>query len=352
MTGLKLGTRFTLALLIVFIVGIVVSWLVLWGLLERRAEATITERSLVLMEAMNAVRHYTSTQINPLLSSDLAFSPDFIPETVPAYSAREVFEQFRADPRYRDFLYKEATLNPTNPRDLADDFEADLVAQLRADPTQAEISGFRTLNGVTVFYNARPLVVSDPSCLACHGVAADAPPSLLATYGPDGGFGWEVGEVIAAQMVYVPADDVFNSAHLSFTAAMGVLVVMFAVVILLINLLLRRDVLNPITQMAAVAEKLGTDHLTTADIERIAPIAGRGDELGQSASVFRDMLQNVVERERQLKREVRQLQIEVNHARKQQQVDEIVGSDFFQHLQSRASEMRERRDRRRRDDPS
>ena len=44
-------------------------------------------------------------------------------------SAREVLEYFRRDEDSRDFLYKEATLNPTNPRDKADAFEEKLVAE-------------------------------------------------------------------------------------------------------------------------------------------------------------------------------------------------------------------------------
>jgi hypothetical protein len=39
----------------------------------------------------------------------------FLPQTVPAYAATETLAQLRK--KYPNYDYKEATLNPTNPRD-------------------------------------------------------------------------------------------------------------------------------------------------------------------------------------------------------------------------------------------
>ena len=82
-----------------------------------------------MMEAALASRNYTNTQIKPLLETQLKYV--FLPQTVPAYAATEQFNDLRKT--HQDYAYKEATLNPTNPRDRASDWEADVVQIFRAD---------------------------------------------------------------------------------------------------------------------------------------------------------------------------------------------------------------------------
>lgn len=48
------------------------------------------------------------------------------------------------------------------------------------------------------------MVVNDQRCLDCHTTPEMAPPKQLEQYGRDTGFGWKMGEIIAAQVVYVP----------------------------------------------------------------------------------------------------------------------------------------------------
>ena len=70
-----------------------------------------------------SVRNYRSTQVKLEMADRLSTEAYFIPETVPAYSAREVFAGLSKQPE------KEATLNPTNPRAQADQFETEITQQ-------------------------------------------------------------------------------------------------------------------------------------------------------------------------------------------------------------------------------
>ena len=72
------------------------------------------------------MRAYTSGHVNPILTRMQETSDSFIPAQVPAFSAMTVFSNFPAQPDYEGFVYKEATVNPSNPSNLADDFEAAL----------------------------------------------------------------------------------------------------------------------------------------------------------------------------------------------------------------------------------
>ena len=347
LANLSISKKFTLLLSLVFLGGVVISGFALWQILQNQAQGKITDKGLLLIQTMNSVRDYTSNRINPLLADDLEAQPTFIAESVPAFSAREVFERFRQDREYQEFLYKEATLNPTNPRDKADSFEMELLERMRRDSNLREESGFRTLSGRPVYFIARPLAVTSPSCLECHDTPETAPENLVATYGPEGGFGWKLNEVVSAQMIYVPAQEVFNTALRSFLLVTGIFVGMLAVVILLLNFLLRRYVIQPVSVMGRLAQKISTDEMVATDLEseELNNIAGQSDELGQLAQVFKRMAGEVYTRTQALKQQVEQLHIEINEIRRQEQVAEVTETDFFRDLQNKATTLRKRRQR-------
>ncbi|MEO0949634.1 MAG: DUF3365 domain-containing protein, partial [Cyanobacteria bacterium J06641_5] len=139
---LKLGPQFAFLIALIFLASIVLGSLRLTYAMQQKAEMEVADRAELLIQTANAVRKYTSKRISPHLSERL--EEEFISETVPAFSAREVFEYFRQQPKYESFVYKEATLNPSNPRDLADDFEGDLVEQFRQQPSLMELKGYRS----------------------------------------------------------------------------------------------------------------------------------------------------------------------------------------------------------------
>ncbi|OWY68696.1 histidine kinase [cyanobacterium TDX16] len=281
--NLKLTAKFSLMLVVVFIGGIIISGAALSKVLEQRAEREVSSQAAILIKAMNAVRAYTSERVNPLLAPKLETEPVFIPETVPAYSATEVFENLRKNEEYRNFFYKEATLNPTNLRDKADAFEAKIVERFRNESNTKEISGFRNLPGGEVFYIARPLAISKESCLRCHSTPEAAPKSQIATYGSEWGFGWKLNEIVAAQIISVPSSEIFESSRRSLSLVMGILFGIFTIVVLWLNFFLKRSVIQPIKKMSRTAERVSTGEMS-ADFEQ-----NSNDEIGILAASFNRM---------------------------------------------------------------
>ena len=281
--SVKLGTRFNLLLLLVFICSVSLSGLVLSKMLQQKAQDEVTSKALTLMQTMTAVRTYTNSHVNPLLAPRLETESVFIPETVPAYAATEVFENLRKNEGYKNFFYKEATLNPTNLRDKADTFETTVVERFRQEPGVKEISDFRTFSSGRVFYIARPLAITKESCLRCHSIPEAAPKSQLATYGTQNGFGWKLNEVVAAQIISIPAEEVFASAKQSLSLAMGILIIAFAIVILIINFLLKQTVIVPIKKIAHLAREVSTGKITD-DFEQTS-----NDEIGELGASFNRM---------------------------------------------------------------
>ncbi len=281
--NLKIGTKFNLLLMLVFTISILVSGIALSSLLQERAQAEITSQAEILIQTMSSVRDYTQGHINPLLTPRLDTEATFIAETVPAFSANEVFEKFRKNSEYKNFLYKEATLNPTNLRDKADEFEAQLVERFRKNSTLKEIADFRTLPEGQVFYIARPLAVKQQSCLRCHSTPEAAPKSQLTTYGRENGFNWQLHDIVAAQIISVPSGDVFANAQRTWTAVMGLLLAIFAIVILLINFLIKKTVIQRIRNIEKTAQKVSTGDMN-ADFEEKSR-----DEIGGLATAFNRM---------------------------------------------------------------
>jgi HAMP domain-containing protein len=278
--NLKLESKFNTFLLIIFVIGTILTSSLLFQVLEQNAESEIADRAQLIVQTMNSVRDYTSNNIQPLLNDRLETEAAFIPETVPAFSATEVFQKLRKNEAYRSFFYKEATLNPTNLRDKVDSFETTLVEKFRNDAAVKELSGFRDLPSGKVFYIARPLTIKKDSCLRCHSTPDQAPKSQIATYGAENGFGWKLNETVAAQVISVPAEQILDHAKDALKVVMAVLLAVFGAILLSINYLLRRTVIQPIKNMVKTAEAVSLGDMD-AEFQHQSQ-----DEVGLLAAAF------------------------------------------------------------------
>ena len=280
---MKIGTKVNIILTIVFIGGILISGIALASVLHQKAENEVTSKALDMMQFANSIRQYTNERVQPLLLPKIETQEQFIPESIPSFSLREVFEILRKNPEYANVIYKDATLNPVNLRDKADKFEADIVQRFRQEAGLKDLSGFRTISEEKMFYTARPFKIENQSCLRCHTTPELAPKSQLVTYGRENGFGWKLNDIVATQIVYVPVEEVFKSFNQSFVAILGVLGIIFTAIIIAINLLLKKTVLRRIKRIATVAEQVSVGDMD-ADFGKQSK-----DEIGALAEAFNRM---------------------------------------------------------------
>ncbi|MFT3789155.1 MAG: DUF3365 domain-containing protein [Tepidisphaeraceae bacterium] len=204
------------------------------------AERETVARAEMLLSTMNSVRKYTADNVRPALEKAAGDTKEFVRESVPGFSARSVFENFRADPRYATFSYKEASLNPTNAKNLADDFETPILNRYRSGTITGDLQGVKDTPGGKVFYIARPMQIKSQACLDCHTTPDTAPPRQVELYGRDGGYGWKMHEIIAAQMVYVPVSDAFRADPTRTYWVIGSLVGLFVLATSGLAIVLRR----------------------------------------------------------------------------------------------------------------
>jgi methyl-accepting chemotaxis protein len=276
--GLRL--KFNLVLLAVFALGFVVSGVMSWNLLHRNARDEVVRNAELLMEAALAVRGYTVAQVKPHLDEKL--EQVFLPQTVPAYAATETLNQVRK--KYPDYSYKEATLNPTNPRDRAVEWETDVVNAFRNRADLKELNGERSTPTGPALYVARPIQISNPACLACHSVPDAAPASMLKLYGRNNGFGWKHNEIIGAQVVSVPMALPIENANRAFYTFMLSLAAVFIAVFVALNVMLSWIIIRPIASMSAAADKVSIGDFTIPEFSEHGK-----DEVSVLASSFNRM---------------------------------------------------------------
>lgn len=293
--NLKLGIKLNILLAIILIFLTIASGLILSRVLQNYAQQVVADRASVLIETMNSIRNYTSTQINPELSSRLETEEIFLPQTVPAYSAREVFEHLRSNEQFSEFFYKEATLNPTNVRDKADKFETEIVNSFRDDGEEQK-QGFRSIPGGEIFYIARPLKVTKESCLRCHSDPKIAPASLILSYGSDNGFGWKLNEIVGAQIISVPSSQVINAAQKLRYLVMSKIVIFLLLASILLNLFLKITITEPLKKMSYSSKQLSMGDLNMEFEQKtndeIGILAASLNRLKVSLKMAMDMLEN------------------------------------------------------------
>lgn len=285
MMKLSLAVKFNIVFLAVFIVGFAASSLFTYRLLQKSAREESLDNARMLMGAASAASVYTSGQIVPLLENRLKF--EFLPQSIPSFASTEHLRELLKS--YPDYSYKEATLNPTNPRDKATDWEANIVNQLRGKPDLKEMVGERTDGDGPSLFVAQPIQITDPACLACHTTPEMAPKTVVDRYGPLNGFGWKLNEIIGARMVSVPLTVPLERANLLLRTYMLSLLGIFAFLFCALNLMVHLFVTRRLSQMSNLADRVSLGETDVPEMDT------RGnDELTRLAQSFARMRTSLV----------------------------------------------------------
>jgi protein-histidine pros-kinase len=276
---MSLLPRVNLALIVVFAMGATLAGLACHALLQRNAEQAIRAEAELMIDSALAARDYTANEVAPLLLAQM--QTQFLPQSIPFYAATEQFLQLHAD--HPEYSYREATLNPSNPRDRATDWQADIIERFRNDANAREVSGERNTPLGPSLYLAKPIRAT-AECLSCHGRAAAAPATVIARYGRDNGYGWQLGDVIGAQVVSVPVASARARADRAFRAFLASLLAVFVSLLLVVNLILYLLVVRPVRRMAQIADRVSVGETAAPEFAETG-----GTEIATLARAFNRM---------------------------------------------------------------
>jgi nitrogen fixation/metabolism regulation signal transduction histidine kinase len=139
-------------------------------------------------------------------------------------------------------------------------------------------------------------------------------------------------------VVVIPESDfmepIYANTRTTIFLSIGILVV-----VTVLGLGLARWIIQPVF---AVMDTAAAIEAGSFDASSLDTIGKRQDEFGKLARVFQNMAREVFAREQRLKQEVQKLRIEIDEVKRQQQVDEIVETDFFRDLEAKARTIRDR----------
>lgn len=315
---MRLLAKFSLIFVVVFGLGLGAAAYLFYGLLQRNARDQVLYNAQLMMDTALAMRTYTVKEVKPAINDmfeqrvkadqnddvfrDLCAKRGFTakrvfrPQTVPAYSATEMFLELRK--KYPDYIYKEATLNPTNPRNRAVDWEEDLIKVFKNRPEMASYSGERDTPFGPSLFLAKPMRVQDNACLECHSVPSAAPKEMLQLYGTNNGFGWKQGDIVAAQVVSVPVSVPVQMARHAFRNLLVSLIAVGLVTLLVLDGLLYVTVIRPVSRFAARADEISKGQLDVPEL----PVRGK-DEISVLAAAFNRMHRSVTAAMRMLEDE-------------------------------------------------
>lgn len=263
---MSLLVRINLVLMAVFVGAALIAGYSCRRILEDNARRETLSEAGLMMDSAVAMRSYTTNEILPLLEQRMQDS--FPPQGIPFYAATQNFLKLRE--RHPDYAYKEATLNPTNPRDRAADWEADIIQRFRNDANAAEVVGERDTPMGKSLYLARP-IRNEAGCAQCHDSAAVAPAALVARYGKNNGFGWQDKEIVGAQVVSVPFAKADANAQRAFRGFLTALIAVFAAVFVVLNALLYGLLVRPVRRIAQTADRLSVGDLSAPEFPRGGP---------------------------------------------------------------------------------
>ncbi|OZG73297.1 signal protein [Hahella sp. CCB-MM4] len=277
---MTLRIKFNLVLGLASLAGIALAAVLVYELLQKNAREEVLDSARIMMQSALAVRGYTVGEIKPLLA--LQQKRQFLPQTVPAYAAHQYIKQLQKE--YEDYSYREAALNPTNPSDRAADWEADVINYFRNHNDEKELIGTRHTPTGPSLYMSRPIKITDPGCLACHSQPSAAPQTMIDKYGPSNGFGWNLNEVVGAQIVSVPMSLPLERADNTFKVFMSLLIGVFVLIAILLNVMLDFVVIKPVKKLSEKANEVSLGALEAEEM----PVKGN-DEISSLTQSFNRM---------------------------------------------------------------
>ena len=278
---MKLLTKFNLILVALFGAGSMLIAYTAYQFLMNNARSQVIQQADLMIESARSTRQYTANELAPLLETLPAHQTRFLPETIPFYAATVTFDYLRKE--YPEYSYKEAALNPSNLRDRAVDWEADLINYFRNHAGQKELVGERDTPTGRMLYIARP-ITTEQACMECHSQPADAPASIVKTYGSVNGFGWKPNETVAAQIVSVPMAVPVQIASAAFRTLVIYLIAGFLISIVALDAAVVFLVIRPVRKLSDMSDRISTGDMSLPEL----PVRG-SDEISALTGSFNRM---------------------------------------------------------------
>ncbi|QSV46843.1 Tll0287-like domain-containing protein [Geobacter benzoatilyticus] len=271
--NLKISTKF----------NIILSLLLLFVFLAAAFFVYQRERALINRIAVDNARSIarqiieTRDYISSVVNGEPNENYNLVPQVVATNVARRLTKG-------SNYYVRQVSLRYRNPENRPDSFEAEMLGSFKSDKNTETYRIVGT--GKKRSFRYMLPMVAEKSCLECHGRYEEAPPFVRARF-PKGhySYNYRVGEVIGAVSVSIPLADLYREAGTNFRNDLAYRGLTFCLIILVMGLLVRRTIINPIREVSGTIAHVAATGSFGERIKRRSR-----DEIGELGAAFNEMM--------------------------------------------------------------
>ncbi|PVV17225.1 MAG: hypothetical protein B6D78_19315 [gamma proteobacterium symbiont of Ctena orbiculata] len=274
-----------------YVVTVLVTTPVVYIITKQQVYNRAEQELVLLVDVVKSIQDFIANDLRPhFMKEKIFYSPSFSGIVATSRIAKYLKQK---QPQY---YISNVSDNPLNPNNIVQGLEQDLLSRFRDDRNLAIMTTSGEIDGQSYLVSSAPKI-SKKGCLRCHGKPESAPEDVKVTYGTESGFGYQSGEVVGISVVGVPLEDVQSLTLKRSLIVIGAITLLFAVLFIVVNKLVKRLILVPITEITTVATAV-----SHGDISREVRVKDRKDEIADLANAFELMRRSLVAAMKRMKR--------------------------------------------------
>ncbi len=273
--NLTLTWKIAVPIAIVIFIASLVSFLATQRRVNSQAESTFVDKLRKTDGMASEVRTFFSANLQVYVPKGEFAQEKQVPVVVAWNIARAYAES-------HGMRFTTPSLHPRNPQNAPDEFEHEALTKFESDIALTEYYKRTVVNGQEVMRFAEPVRLTE-DCLTCHGSPA----------GAEGPFGFKkegmkVGDLKGAFVVTAPITELKEASaeNTMVLLLFGAATMLSAVAV--VFFLIRRFVVKPVAEAAALANEIANNNLLVADIE-----VNANDEIGEAGMALNRMKSNL-----------------------------------------------------------
>lgn len=287
----SLAKKFNIALVIMYLISIIIAAPAIYFVTKQQVYQRANDELVLLVDVVKSIQDYVATDLRPhFMAQKIFYTPAVSGIVATARISKYLKEK---QPQY---YIKNTSDNPLNTDNMVKGLEKELLKRFRADRTLKGINEEGYIDGQSYLVSSAPKV-SKKGCLRCHGNPVDAPQDQIELFGKRSGYGYKSKEVVGVSVVGVPLEDVQALSIERSMIVIGAITALFALLFIVVNMLVKKLILTPITEITAVATAV-----SQGDLNRVVTVEDRNDEIADLAHAFELMRRSLTTAMKRMKR--------------------------------------------------
>lgn len=304
---LSVYKKITIPVTIIAVLAIIMTYSVFSYMLQDAETNTIVEKARALTLQAEAVRDFTSEQLNKKVFKEDLKDLDDILMTVPIFSAMDVTRKKASE---LNMSFKVPKISPRNKNNTPDQFELAVLNKLKSEKLDEYYEIDPKTNKLRYF---RPITLTQ-ECMKCHGDPKDSEIYWSNTNGNDitGAKmeGWKVGEIHGAFELMMDMEPV-QQAVFEKSLYIAVVTILAGLFLIVLSIFIGNKISNPLKKLAEAAKQVSEGNLdVNVDVSS-------EDEIGLLSNGFNEMVANIKTTRMKLKEEKASVERKVEEAVKE-----------------------------------